>query len=239
MNIILLEPSDWLSDDTVLLTGRRHQHLREVLRAQIGESFRVGLLNGGRGAGKVIHINESEARLNVNLNQTALPRHPCDLVLALPRPKMLRRVLRTVAEMGVNNVHLIHSARVEKSFWQTPLLTADRIQRALSAGLERAGDTQLPAVHLHRRFRPFVEDQLPEMVRDRGCWIAHPGSEMGLGDQRAEGIIMLGPEGGFVPFELELATSIGALPVHLGDRTLSVDTAVTAALAQTHAVVRV
>ena len=239
MNIILLEPSDWLSDDTVLLTGRRHQHLCEVLRAQIGDSFRVGLLNGGRGAGKVVHINESEARLNVNLNQTALPRHPCDLVLALPRPKMLRRVLRTVAEMGVNNVHLIHSARVEKSFWQTPLLTADRIQRALSAGLERAGDTQLPAVHLHRRFRPFVEDQLPEMVKDRGCWIAHPGSEMGLGDQRAEGIIMLGPEGGFVPFELELATTVGALPVHLGDRTLSVDTAVTAALAQTLAMVRV
>ena len=239
MNIILLEPSDWLSDDIVLLTGRRHQHLFEVLRAQTGDTFRVGLLNGSRGAGKVIHINEREVRLNVNLNQAALPRHPCDLVLALPRPKMLRRVLRTVAEMGVNNVHLIHSARVEKSFWQTPLLTADRIQRALSAGLERSGDTQLPAVHFHRRFRPFVEDQLPELVKERRCWIAHPGSEVGLADQRAESIIMLGPEGGFVPFELAIATSVGALPVNLGDRTLSVDTAVTAALAQSLVAIRV
>ena len=239
MNIILLEPSDWLSDNIVLLTGRRHRHLCEVLRARAGDSFRVGLLNGSRGAGKIIHINKSEARLNVNLNQAALPRHPCDLVLALPRPKMLRRVMRTVAEMGVKNLHLIHSARVEKSFWQTPLLTADRIQSALSAGLERSGDTQLPAVHFHRRFRPFVEDQLPELLKKRRCWIAHPGSEAGLGDQRAEGIIMLGPEGGFVPFELGLATSVGALPVHLGGRTLSVDTAVTAALAQTLAAVRV
>jgi len=44
---------------------------------------------------------------------------------------------------------------------------------------------------------------------------------------------MLGPEGGFVPFEVELAQSIGASTVHLGQRILSVDTAVTAALART------
>ena len=232
MNIILLEPRDWLSDDVVLLTGRRHMHLCDVLKVQTGHSLRVGLVNGNRGTGEVIHIDQREARLRVSLNQAALPRHPCDIALALPRPKMLRRVLRTVAEMGVSNVHLIHSARVEKSFWQSPLLAADRIKSALSAGLERSGDTQLPAVHLHRRFRPFVEDRLPELTEALPCWIAHPGSEAGLGDQRAEGIIMLGPEGGFIPFELALATSVGALPVHLGGRILSVDTAVTVALAQ-------
>ena len=44
---------------------------------------------------------------------------------------------------------------------------------------------------------------------------------------------MLGPEGGFVPFEVELAQAQGALPVHIGARILSVDTAVTAALSQT------
>ena len=43
---------------------------------------------------------------------------------------------------------------------------------------------------------------------------------------------MLGPEGGFVPFEVDLAQSVGALPVNLGARTLSVDTAVAAALSQ-------
>ena len=43
---------------------------------------------------------------------------------------------------------------------------------------------------------------------------------------------MVGPEGGFVPFELDLAQRVIARPVHLGSRTLSVDTALTSALAQ-------
>ena len=47
---------------------------------------------------------------------------------------------------------------------------------------------------------------------------------------------MVGPEGGFVPFELELAQANGARPVHLGERTLSVDTALSATLAQGSAV---
>ena len=45
-------------------------------------------------------------------------------------------------------------------------------------------------------------------------------------------IVIIGPEGGFVPFEIELAISTIAQPIHLGGRTLSVDTAVTTVLAQ-------
>ena len=146
---------------------------------------------------------------------------------------MLRRVLRTVAEMGVSTLHLVNSARVEKSYWQSPLLEPERIDAALRAGRERSADTRLPSVHLHPLFRPFVEDQLPDLMRNRGCWIAHPGAAHSLADQAKRGIVMLGPEGGFVPFEVELAQAQGALPVHIGARILSVDTAVTAALSQT------
>ena len=45
-------------------------------------------------------------------------------------------------------------------------------------------------------------------------------------------VVMLGPEGGFVPFELALAESVVAQRVHLGQRILSVDTALTTVLAQ-------
>ena len=38
--------------------------------------------------------------------------------------------------------------------------------------------------------------------------------------------------GGFVPFEIELACAMGAQRAHLGERILSVDTAVPSALAQ-------
>ena len=233
MNIILLTPDDWLDDRIAVLTDRRHQHVRSVIKAKAGDSLKVGLIGGDRGSGRVLHSDDTETRLEISLDQPAPPRHPCDVVLALPRPKMLRRVLRTIAEMGVVNLHIIHSARVEKSFWQSPLLSPEKVQAALMAVLERSGDTRCPIVSLHRRFRPFVEDQLPELIDNRICCIAHPDAPVGLGAQRSKAILMLGPEGGFVPFEVELAQSIGAQPVHLGQRILSVDTAVTAALART------
>ena len=233
MNIILLEQADWLSQDQVALNDRRFIHLRDILKTDIGAMVKVGMLNGDVGTGEVTSIDNHGARLRVTLDQAPPPRHPNDIVLSLPRPKMLRRVLRTVAEMGVNTLHLVNSARVEKSYWQSPLLEPERIDAALRAGLERSADTRLPSVHLHPLFRPFVEDQLPDLMRNRGCWIAHPGAAHSLADQASGGIVMLGPEGGFVPFEVELAQAQGARPVHIGARILSVDTAVTAALSQT------
>ena len=232
MNIILLAPEDWLDESTVCLDDRRHEHIRGVLEAEIDDALRVGLLGGLRGSGTVIKMSDERTHLQVDLVDPPLPRHPCDLILALPRPKMLRRVFRTAAEMGVAHLYLINSARVEKSYWQSPLLQPDRIDAALTAGLERAGDTVLPQVHLHPHFKPFVEDQLPELIGSSGCWIAHPGAPEALATQSQEGLIMLGPEGGFVPYEVELALSMGAHPVRLSDRILSVDTAVTAALSQ-------
>ena len=233
MNIILLEKTDWLDSDRVVLRDHRFTHLRKVLNAETGVILKVGLVNGDVGTGKVLRINNSEACLSVTLDQAPPPRHPNDIVLALPRPKMLRRVLRTVAEMGVSTLHLIHSSRVEKSYWQSPLLQPARVDAALRTGLERSGDTRLPAVYMHSRFRPFVEDQLPDLMRDRDCWIAHPGAAESLAHQPSGGIIILGPEGGFIPFEVELTQTQGALPVHLGARVLSVDTAVPAALSLT------
>ena len=233
MNIILLEQADWLSHDQVALNDRRFIHLRDILKTDIGAMVKVGMLNGDVGTGEVTSIDNYGARLRVTLDQAPPPRHPNDILLSLPRPKMLRRVLRTVAEMGVNTLHLVNSARVEKSYWQSPLLEPERIDAALRAGLERSADTRLPSVHQHPLFRPFVEDLLPDLMRNRGCWIAHPGAAHSLADQASGGIVMLGPEGGFVPFEVELAQAQGARPVHIGARILSVDTAVTAALSQT------
>jgi len=45
-------------------------------------------------------------------------------------------------------------------------------------------------------------------------------------------VVMIGPEGGFVPFEVQLAESMDAKRVRLGARILSVDTALTTVLAQ-------
>ena len=233
MNILLLRPGDdWLDAGTVHISDHRADHLRQVLRSTVGESIRVGVVGGQCGDALITGIDASGITLSVALNQQPPARHRFDIVLALPRPKMLRRILRTVAEFGVCNLHLINSARVEKSFWQTPLLSADKVEDALMAGMERARDTVAPVIHQHRLFRPFIEDELSAICAGRPCWLAEMGSALALAAMPAvPAVVMIGPEGGFVPFELDLAQSVLAQPVHLGSRVLSVDTALTAAFA--------
>lgn len=233
MNIILLSENDWIGEQVALLRDQRADHIRSVLNATVGDSVRVGLLNSHRGQGFIEAIDEGGVRLKVDATEPPPPRHRFDIVLALPRPKMLRRILRTVAEFGVANLHLINSARVEKSYWQSPLLHPQKLNAALMAGLERSMDTMLPNVHVHKRFRPFVEDELAELCAERPCWIAEINAPNSLADAAHNpAVVMIGPEGGFVPFELNLAESVIAKRAHLGGRILSVDTALTAALAQ-------
>ena len=234
MNLILLFADDlWSGSSCFLANGRRADHIRSVLRAVVGDTLRVGLYGGAQGSARVDLIDDTGVKLSVQLTDPSPPRHRFDIVLALPRPKMLRRILRTVAEFGVGNLHLINSARVDKSYWQSPLLSQTRIAEALMAGMERSQDTIAPVVHCHQRFRPFVEDQLPQLCNGRPCWIADKGAPIALSQTPAEpALVMIGPEGGFVPFEIGLATSVIAQRVHLGDRILSVDTALPVVLAQ-------
>lgn len=234
MNILLLFDSDWQSHTRVRIADARCQHLKRVLKVQEGDQLKVGQWGGQRGLGAVLRIEEDFVDLRVTLSLPPPPRHPVTVILALPRPKMLRRVLRTCAEFGVEQLHIIHSQRVEKSFWQSPLLQPERIQEALRLGMERSGDTLPPHVALHQRFKPFIEDKLLDISRGQHIYVLHPGSAEGLGAAlEAPATVLIGPEGGFIPYELELMQQQGALPRHLGDRVLSVDTAVTSALSVT------
>ena len=174
MNIVLLRENDWINGNIVRLVDYRAHHLINVIKVEINQTLRVGLINGHRGSANVKHLGENMVELEVTLSDVPLPRHPIHLVLALPRPKMLRRVFRSVAEFGVAELHLIHSYRVEKSYWQSPFLDEDKIEMALIQGLERAGDTVLPRVYQHKRFKPFVEDVLPGVSRTALCSLRIP-----------------------------------------------------------------
>ncbi len=167
----------------------------------------------------------------MTLDTAPPPKLPLRLVLALPRPKMLRRILRTVAELGVAELHLIHSFRVEKSYWQTPALRPETLRGYLLQGLEQSRDTVLPALQCHRRFKPFVEDVLPGLASGRRALLAHPGDyppcPRGL---QQDTLLVIGPEGGFIPYEVEHLAAAGCEAVSLGPRILRVENALSALL---------
>ncbi len=233
MNLLLLEDGDFIAEDRVRLSGRRLKHLLEVHRAEAGDSLRVGRLNGLMGSGQLLHLDEQYAELSVLLDQPAPEKLPITLLLALPRPKMLRRVLQTVSSMGVARLVLLNSYRVEKSFWQTPFLEPAAIREQLILGLEQARDSVLPEVIIEKRFKPFVEDQLPAIAAGTLGLIGHPGDYPACPRAVTQAVTLaIGPEGGWIPYEVERLAEAGLQPVQLGVRILRVETAVTALLAR-------
>lgn len=233
MNLLLLNDTDFISDDRVRISGRRLQHLNQVHKASIGQSLRAGRLGGFQGHATLLSINSNEAELQVDLQSPPPAKLPITLVLALPRPKMLRRTLQTIASMGVAKLVLINSYRVEKSFWQTPFLEAEALREQLILGLEQARDTVLPELILAQRFKPFVEDHLPALAANSLGLIAHPGDYPPCPRALSEPVTLaIGPEGGWIPYEVELLNKAGLQPVQLGERILRVETAVPALLAR-------
>ena len=165
--------------------------------------------------------------MHVQLDQPAPDPLPLTLLLALPRPKMLKRILQATSALGVKTIYLMNSYRVDKSFWGSPLLQPDKLREQLALGLEQACDTLLPEVHLRPRFKPFVEDELPGIVENSTAYVAHPGATTACprqGDGRMT--LAVGPEGGFIPYEVDKLQRCGFIPISLGARILRVETAV-------------
>lgn len=233
MNLLLLEAADFVAADRVVLRDRRLKHIQEVHRAEAGEHLRVGVLGGQMGQGELLRLETGEAELQITLQQPPPAKLPVTLLLALPRPKMLRRVLQTVACMGVPRLVLLNSYRVEKSFWQTPFLESASIREQLLLGLEQARDTVLPEVTIEKRFKPFIEDRLPQLATGTRGLVGHPGDYPACPRAVTEAVTLaIGPEGGWIPYEIEKLTEAGLQPVQLGERILRVETAVSALLAR-------
>lgn len=227
MNLILLCISDFIDPHCVRITGRRFQHMRHVHQAQVGEHFRVGVINGLIGRGEVTAQTDHHVELRIHLNQAPPKPLPLRLIMALPRPKMLKRTLETLATLGVKELWLINSYRVDKSYWSTPILRPDKLLEHLLLGLEQAGDTRLPTVHLRKRFKPFVEDELPAIAQGTRALVAHPYEAAPCPPAEAElTTLAIGPEGGFISYEIDKLREAGLEAIHLGPRILRVETAV-------------
>lgn len=241
MNLVLLEESDFeeaagpqarLDDGAprhVALSGRRLLHLRTVHRAEPGRELRVGLIDGRLGSGVVETIDTERARLRVTLTEPPPAKLGFTLLLSLPRPKTLRRVLQMAATLGIPHLVLMNSWRVEKSYWKSPQLHRDALREQLLLGLEQGGDTVVPQVELQRLLVPFAKERLDTLTLTHTRLIAHPTASSPC-PRRVDGplTLALGPEGGFLDEEVDLFVRHGFTPVSLGARLLRVEQAIPA-----------
>ncbi len=235
MNIILLENDEVSASGKVILTGRRAEHIYSVLRAAPGQLLKIGIIDGKIGQGVVNSLTSRQVVLQIEEKMMSAPPSalPLTLVVALQRPPTLRKILQYATSMGVKQFILLGTRRVEKSYWGSKLLRAGELRQQLLLGLEQSGDTIVPQVTFERRFKPFVEDRLPELCRERLALVAHPGGKVPCPYQVKDPVtLLIGPEGGFTEYEIDKLLGVGLQTVTLGERPLRSECAVIATLAR-------
>ncbi len=230
MNWIILEPGEIDSNGVAVLGGRRAEHVREVLDAAPGDELRIGIVDGPTGKGTVRSSTRQEAVLEVAFDDEVPPPPPpwIDLVLAMPRPRVMRRLLRQLTTLGVRNIELIGAERVEKCYFAAHWLKDGTVRELLLEGLEQAGSTAIPNVRLRPSFKRFMLHDLPAEYPYSRRFIAHPGPvtpELPRAETGCFPLLAVGPEGGWIPSELEMLANAGFEPISLGPRILRSDTA--------------
>jgi RsmE family RNA methyltransferase len=238
LNLLLLDPAELSAGGELILpaSDRRARHITGVLRAIPGESLRAGIACGATGRAEVQSIRDGQVRLRLELDRPACPRPPVDLVLAVPRPKVLSRVLQTVASFGIGRIDLVNAWRVDRSYFDSPRLRPAVLARELRLGCEQGSTTWVPEIDVHRRLMPFLD-------AGRGDWdsrqklVAHPRAATLLESIQRPGappaaLLAIGPEGGWIDREIETLARLGFAPVRIGPAVLRVEIALAAALSQ-------
>jgi RsmE family RNA methyltransferase len=225
MNCLLLEPEEFDSAaGRARVVGRRRQHAHEILKSSPGDFLRVGVIGGQLGRAEIVSLDAESLDLRVELDRDAPAKLRLTLVLALPRPPVFRRLLSTIASLGFARLLVVGTSRTEKSFWQSHVVEPDQIRERLLLGLEQARDSVLPSVEIHRYFEELANDVLPPLLAGSRGLLAHPEAKNACPHAVGEAItLFVGPEGGFVEYEVERLQGIGFEPVHLGQRVMRVE----------------
>ena len=244
MNLILFYPEE-IAEDTkyVCLSGRRAEHIFSIHRANVGDCLKAGVIGGKIGEARVLYISKEKIEFSfTELNDPPFPSN-VTLVIALQRPKTLKKIIQSTVSFGIKKIIFIESWKVEKSYWQTPLLSAEKLTDQIILGLEQGVDTIFPKIEFKKRFKPFVEDELSVMINQRvhgrnvRAILLHPGEYTKINkfcveqDKKFdENILVFGPEGGFTEYEVNKFVEVGCEVCSLTQRILRTEYAVMTAL---------
>jgi RsmE family RNA methyltransferase len=233
MNLIILKPEDLSDEGLAELTDGRAKHIRSVLKAEPGQSVRIGMLNGPVGRGTVIGTGKDRVCLECAFTGEMPQRPAIDLLLAMPRPKVMKRLWAQLAALGLGRIVIVNASKVERFYFDSHVLEPEYYTKLLIEGLQQACCTQLPEVMIRERFKPFVEDELDDLFGDHLKLLADPSGERRISDFEPAGwrtVLAVGPEGGWIPYELEMLQKYGFELFGMGRRILRTDTACIALL---------
>jgi 16S rRNA (uracil1498-N3)-methyltransferase len=228
MNHLLLRSEALSESGEFEVIGERAEHLRRVLKVEVGQQIRAARVNHETGVAEITRILP-HALIGKYHPGPPVPR-PKDktLLLAVPRPKVLSRCIQHAVALGYQRILLVRANRVDKGHLDSNKLTAERLEADAFTGLEQARRVHLPEFVIYRRFKPFVEDVLETQLTGLVRYVAHPGAPVPTAQlQRSSQnfCLAIGPEGGWVDFEVQLLERCGFVGVSAGASPLRVESA--------------
>lgn len=238
MNILLLQPEQ-LTDGKAVLRGAEARRVFESLDPKVGDLCRVGLLDGPLGLARVLRRDEDELELEVSFEERRVDVPVADVIIAITRPQMLKRILECSPTIGIGQLMIVQTERAQKSYFQSHVTEPDAIRERLTLGMEQGMTTRMPEVHCFQQFRDFVAS-FERLVGPQNSTrlLAHPFADKSLtevvraGHGMARPVIAIGPEAGWSEREVSTFRKLRFEPFSFGQRILRVETAVTYAIAQ-------
>ena len=145
MNIILFD-----RDEREFTKGdERYDHLRNVLHAKEGSTFRGGIINAERGECTVTSLTGEGVSFTFAPEKEDGNLFPLTVILAMVRPICMKRILRELVSLGVSRIILTTSELGEKSYRSSGLYTEGEYRKIMLSPVRcREGTRELPNAYL-------------------------------------------------------------------------------------------
>lgn len=244
MNIILFSEKDRKGESFVFEQGdERYSHITKVLKLKTGDSFKAGIINSELGMAHIKEMKKDKIIFDFVANARPSPLHPLHLILGIPRPIQLKRLLKDVATMGVSSIHLVGTVLGEKSYITSSLIANNEIGKHLIEGVAQAGSTLIPSHHIYSSLYVALEQnailgknelkahnvrRLLFDVENANAKETLPLDSVFAKDE--EFVLAIGSERGWVKSERELFKKQSFSTVTLGNRIMRCETATIAAI---------
>jgi|SRR6187551_2527128 len=238
MNLLLVESAE-LKDHLLRIQDQRALHLLGVLKVKPGDEVRTAIIGQGALPARVVAVDEAQVTLETGVVVPA-PRPRLSVVLSIPRPKAVSRIIQAVSSFGAASITLINAWKVEKSYLDSPRLAPERLREDAWLGAAQGRQCHLPELRVISRFTSFLDEQSVSSTHPAVRFVMDPNASSDFRSQLSDVptdsalpppvLLAFGPDGGFIPREVESLHQVGYASVRLNTGPLRTEVAVAAAL---------
>jgi 16S rRNA (uracil1498-N3)-methyltransferase len=225
-------PKDSLIDNEVLIEGDDYKHISKVLRLKIGEKIGINNCIGREYMGEIASIDKKYVHVNI-LNEISINNESTlkiYLFQGLPKSSKMDLIVQKATELGAFEITPIITQRVVVKNELNEFKKLSRWNRIILESCKQCKRSIIPEVNA-----PIEFEKLLERLADMDLIVVPYEEENGFGIKNVMDQIVLrkiqkvaviiGPEGGFEPFEIEKLRAKGAYIVTLGPRIFRTETA--------------